>query len=60
MVFQINCILQFLRATHFTTIPEQKNVTIFKYLWTINHEANKTVRANSNCHAAAQIKLFVM
>jgi len=32
MVFQINCILQFLRATHFTTIPEQKNVTIFKYL----------------------------
>jgi len=46
--------------THFTIIHEQKNVTIFKYLGTIDHEANATFRAISNCRATTQIQLFVM
>jgi len=48
------------RATYFTIIHEQRNVTIFKYLGTIDHEANTTFRAISNCHATTQIQLFVM
>jgi len=44
----------------FHNLYEQRNVTIFKYLGTIDHETNTTFRVISNCHATTQIQLFVM
>ena len=41
-------------------IHEQRTVTCFNYLGTIDHKANINIRAICNCYATAQIKLFVM
>jgi len=41
-------------------VHEQRTVTFFIFLGTIDHEANMNIRAICNCYDTAQIKLFVM